>query len=130
MPVSSRSVGGTLALNLGSATAWIIGGTCNTFEDVIRRTCENVDYIGLGPLRYTSTKEQLSPILGLDGFKKIFKEMHGRSILTPIIGIGGIEQEDIFDLKNMGFYGVAIASAINNAEDPAQVISNFNDYLK
>lgn len=108
----------------------IIGGTCNTFEDVIRRTCENVDYIGLGPLRYTSTKNQLSPILGMDGFKELFKQLQDHSITTPIIGIGGILPDDIFELKNIGFHGVAVASAINNENDPTQVISNFKDYLK
>ena len=108
----------------------IIGGTCNTFEDIILRTCENVDYIGLGPLRFTATKKQLSPILGFEGFKDIFKKLHGRNITTPIIGIGGIEPDDIFELLEIGFHGVAVAGFINRESDPSQVINQFKDLLK
>jgi thiamine-phosphate pyrophosphorylase len=42
-----------------------IGGTANTFEDVFQRTAENCDYICLGPYQFTTTKQHLSPILGL-----------------------------------------------------------------
>ncbi|WP_228453268.1 thiamine phosphate synthase, partial [Chryseobacterium sp. CH1] len=43
----------------------IIGGTANTLSDVLLRIKESCDYIGLGPLRFTTTKEKLSPVLGL-----------------------------------------------------------------
>ena len=38
----------------------IIGGTANTLDDVLRRISEKCDYIGLGPYRFTKTKEKLS----------------------------------------------------------------------
>lgn len=47
----------------------IIGGTANTIEDICQRIDENCNYIGLGPFRFTTTKEKLSPILGLEGYK-------------------------------------------------------------
>ena len=50
---------------------YIIGGTANTLDDIERLIKEGVDYIGLGPFRYTETKKNLSPILGIDGYKKI-----------------------------------------------------------
>ena len=53
----------------------IIGGTANTFEDIKQRCSENVDYIGLGPFRFTNTKEKLSPILGLEGYIEIINKM-------------------------------------------------------
>lgn len=108
----------------------IVGGTCNTFEDVIRRACENVDYMGLGPLRYTSTKSELSPILGFDGYEEIFSKIKGHNINTPIIGIGGIEINDVHQLRSIGLKGVALASVINREKDPSQVISNFKEALK
>lgn len=49
----------------------IIGGTANTTSDVLQRMNEPCNYIGLGPLRFTSTKEQLSPILGFKGYEEI-----------------------------------------------------------
>ncbi|MDP1747125.1 MAG: thiamine phosphate synthase, partial [Bacteroidota bacterium] len=53
----------------------IIGGTANTITDVLARIQESVDYIGLGPFRFTSTKTNLSPVLGLDGYKNIMNEV-------------------------------------------------------
>jgi len=52
----------------------IIGGTANTLDDILKRVDEGCNYIGLGPLRFTTTKEKLSPILGLEGYKKIMDE--------------------------------------------------------
>src|SRR5690606_21150930 len=43
----------------------IIGATANTLNDCIELHNQSVDYIGLGPYRFTTTKENLSPILGL-----------------------------------------------------------------
>ena len=43
-------------------------------EDIKRLVAEGVDYIGLGPFRFTSTKKNLSPILGLEGYEKIFAQ--------------------------------------------------------
>lgn len=53
----------------------IIGGTANTFSDVEQRITENCNYIGLGPFQFTSTKEKLSPVLGLEGYSDIIKKL-------------------------------------------------------
>src|ERR1035437_4066150 len=42
----------------------IIRGTANSLEDDLQRADEGCSYVGLGPLRFTSTKENLSPVLG------------------------------------------------------------------
>lgn len=47
----------------------IIGGTANTLKQMETLVYEGVDYIGLGPFRFTSTKERLSPLLGADGYR-------------------------------------------------------------
>jgi thiamine-phosphate pyrophosphorylase len=50
----------------------IIGATANTFEDVF--SCTNTaNYIGLGPFQFTTTKQKLSPILGLEGYRSILQ---------------------------------------------------------
>lgn len=93
----------------------IIGGTANTIEDVIQRINEPCDYIGLGPLRFTSTKEKLSPILGFEGYQKIINQLQEQSIMIPkIFAIGGVELEDIQLLQHMGIYGVAVSGKISN----------------
>ena len=46
----------------------MIGGTANTLEDCETLIKKEVDYIGLGPFRFTDTKDNLSPVLGLEGY--------------------------------------------------------------
>lgn len=106
---------------LGSSA--IIGGTCNTFEDIELRHKQGVDYIGLGPYRFTSTKEKLSPILSLEGYRDILQKCRERKILIPIVAIGGIEVEDIGPLMSSGIHGIAISSLILNANDPQSRIT-------
>lgn len=92
----------------------IIGGTANTFEHVLQRTNEKCDYIGLGPYRFTSTKEKLSPILGIEGYKTILNRMIEQNIKTPIVAIGGITLEDIDLLIETGIYGVAVSGILTH----------------
>ena len=91
----------------------IIGRTCNTFEDVLFHSKENVDYVGLGPFRFTNTKKKLSPILGLEGYTKIISSCKENKIDIPIIAIGGIRLEDTIDLLRLGLHGIALASLLN-----------------
>lgn len=107
----------------------IIGGTANTFEQVIQRVEEGVDYIGLGPFRYTSTKKNLSPLLGLQGLDAIMWKMLGQDITTPVVAIGGIGADDVKLIMRTGVHGVAIAGAINNAPDPGSTVSKINQIL-
>jgi thiamine-phosphate pyrophosphorylase len=93
----------------------IIGGTANTFDDIEKLVEAGVDYIGLGPYRFTSTKKNLSPILGLEGYRKILAQCREKEITIPVIAIGGIKQEDVKLLMNEGLYGIAVSSAINLA---------------
>ncbi|MCT3662730.1 thiamine phosphate synthase [Elizabethkingia anophelis] len=107
----------------------IIGGTANTIEDICQRIDENCDYIGLGPFRFTTTKEKLSPILGLEGYKNIFKHFQERQIsLPPVFAIGGIQLEDISALKDVGLYGVAVSGLIaDNPELVSTIKTIFNE---
>ncbi|WP_426475366.1 thiamine phosphate synthase [Chryseobacterium balustinum] len=93
----------------------IIGGTANSISDVLQRMNESCDYIGLGPLRFTSTKEQLSPILGFEGYKKIIQDLKEKGLEIPkIFAIGGVVLEDIQLLQQIEIYGVAVSGQITN----------------
>lgn len=93
----------------------IIGGTANTLSDVLQRMNEGCDYIGLGPLRFTSTKEKLSPILGFEGYEKIIQDLKTQSLEVPkIFAIGGVVLNDIELLQQIGIYGVAVSGLITN----------------
>ena len=88
-----------------------VGGTANTIEDCKALLEKKVDYIGLGPFRFTETKKKLSPILGLEGFESIVDALKTD---TPIIAIGGIELRDVPKVIRTGVFGVAVSSAITN----------------
>lgn len=98
----------------------IIGATANTAGDIFALKGIDVDYVGLGPFHYTTTKENLSPILGLEGYRKIMKEIREAGVQLPVVAIGGITLEDIDDVMATGVNGVAISGAIINAENPVE----------
>ena len=98
----------------------IIGGTANTLEDIVQHYQSGADYIGLGPYRFTTTKEKLSPILGLAGYKGIMEALQQQGISIPIIAIGGITQPDVPLLRQVGVHGIAVSSAVSAAADPAE----------
>jgi thiamine-phosphate pyrophosphorylase len=103
----------------------IIGGTANTLMHALQRVEENCSYIGLGPFRFTATKEKLSPILGLQGYASIMHELSLRKIETHVFAIGGILKDDIENILKTGVYGVAVSGAVTNDKHPEIWIQNF-----
>ncbi|WP_024995579.1 thiamine phosphate synthase [Bacteroides graminisolvens] len=97
---------------------FIIGGTANTFEDVKRHYEAGADYLGIGPFRFTTTKKNLSPILGLEGYRNIKQQMIEADIILPAVAIGGITVEDIPAILVTGIEGIAMSGAILQAHDP------------
>lgn len=97
---------------------YIIGGTANTFDDVKAHAEAGADYIGCGPFRFTTTKEHLSPVLGLEGYRQIVEKMKSEHINLPIVAIGGITAADVPDIIKTGVTGIALSGAVINAVDP------------
>ncbi len=97
---------------------FIIGGTANTFEDVQMHYAAGADYIGCGPFRFTTTKKNLSPVLGLEGYRNIVSRMKEAGINLPIVAIGGIAFEDIPAIMQTGVSGIALSGSILRADDP------------
>lgn len=109
--------------------AFIVGGTANTFEDVVGHYRAGADYVGIGPFRFTATKKNLSPVLGLEGYTAILAQMQKVHIELPVVAIGGITYEDIPDILQTGVNGIALSGTILRAEDPVaethRIINNF-----
>ncbi|MCP4120852.1 MAG: thiamine phosphate synthase [Bacteroidetes bacterium] len=105
----------------------IIGGTANTLEDLKRLVLESADYVGLGPYRFTKTKNNLSPVLGIVGVQDIATAMDKQGIQVPVYVIGGIGLDDVSSILETGIYGVAISSAINLAEDPEAAMASLQN---
>lgn len=98
----------------------IIGGTANTFHDICCLVEKGVDYIGLGPFRFTTTKKKLSTLLGLEGYREIVCLCNSQGITAPIVAIGGITKQDIPAILSTGITGIAISSTILSASSPIQ----------
>jgi thiamine-phosphate pyrophosphorylase len=104
---------------------FIIGGTANTFADIAGLVAAGVEYIGLGPFRFTTTKEKLSPILGLRGYAEIMAQCRAAGFTTPVVGIGGVELADVAELLAAGLHGVAVSGAIGGAASPMEAAQLF-----
>lgn len=97
---------------------FLIGGTANTFEDILKHYRGGADYIGCGPFRFTTTKKNLSPVLGLKGYEDIIGRMQEEEINLPVVAIGGITADDIVPVMQTGVNGIALSGTILRAEDP------------
>lgn len=98
----------------------IIGGTANTFEDVVTHWKNGASYIGCGPFRFTTTKEKLSPVLGLEGYRSIVAKMKETGINLPIVAIGGITADDVPEIMQTGVTGIALSGTVLRAENPVE----------
>ncbi|MCL4138266.1 UNVERIFIED_CONTAM: hypothetical protein GTU68_043756, partial [Idotea baltica] len=87
----------------------MIGGTANTLQDCESLLNKAIDYISLGPFRFTETKDQLASTLGLNGYAAIIDALQTE---TPILGVGGITTSDVEDLLKTGVSGIAVSVAI------------------
>ncbi len=84
----------------------IIGGTARTLERAILACNEGADYIGIGAVFATTTK---------DGTTHMTKELAAEinnTVSIPSVAIGGINKENIHLLKGYGIKGIAVVSAI------------------
>ncbi len=97
---------------------FLIGGTANTIEHVRLHAAAGADYIGCGPYRFTTTKQNLSPILGAEGYRRIVTAMRAEGIRLPLIAIGGITADDIPIIYKAGVDGIAVSGTVLRAPDP------------
>ena len=119
---------------------YIIGATVNTFEDILKITNSlsstaniqrpMVNYFGCGPFRFTHTKQKLSPILGIEGYKEIVKKKLEQNIEIPIVAIGGIANADIPHILETGIDGIALSSGILKAENSIEEMKNIVSTIK
>ncbi len=70
--------------------------------------CGCLDYIGVGPWRFTTNKQHLAPILGPDGVRAVIAQLDG----LPAWVIGGIEAADLPLVRETGAAGAAVSTAL------------------
>lgn len=89
----------------------ILGGSARTVDSAAALSAEGVDYVGVGAMFPTGTKEG-AEVVGIERLREI-KE----AVSTPIVAIGGINENNIKDVINTGADAVAVISAVLGADD-------------
>ncbi|MDM8100297.1 thiamine phosphate synthase [Oceanobacillus oncorhynchi] len=91
----------------------IIGLSISTQEELDRSPLELVDYIGVGPIFTTSTKEDSKQTVGLEWIHTIRAQFPN----IPIVAIGGIQTENAHSAIEAGADGVSFITAVTEADD-------------
>lgn len=94
--------------------AHIIGISATCLEEATAAAGSGADYIGLGPIFPTSSKDDAAPPIGIEGLASVRK-----SVDVPIVAIGGITVDNIEEVVSAGSDGIAVISAVAAANDMA-----------
>ncbi|SFH13923.1 thiamine phosphate synthase [Pedobacter insulae] len=106
-----------IALRKHIGEAFTLGGSSNTIENLIRLAKEGADYAGFGPFKVTTTKPNNAPLLGVKGYLEASQTLKSMALELPILAVGGVTLQDTDSLLSTGIYGIAVSSAINQADD-------------
>ncbi len=98
---------------------FVIGASARTVEEALRARSDGADYLGVGALFPTKTKQE-AVVIGVERFRQVC-----RAAELPVVAIGGIGSGQVAELLAVGACGVSVASAVVGAEDPAAAARAF-----
>jgi thiamine-phosphate pyrophosphorylase len=90
----------------------LLGASVHSVEEVLAAESQGADYIILGPIYATPSKQMFGPPLGIHTLEKVC-----RLVRIPIIGIGGVTAARAQQMRRAGAFGVAVITAILGATD-------------
>ena len=90
----------------------LLGISVHGVEEVVQAESQGADYVILGPIYETPSKQKFGPPLGIQTLEKAC-----RLVRIPIIGIGGVTAARAREMRQAGAFGVAVITAILGAED-------------
>lgn len=93
----------------------VIGGSASTLEEARKCFLEGADYVGFGPVFFTTSKEDAGPVGGLELLEKVIRE-----IPLPVVAIGGINRENTLQVIRSGAHGIAVISAVCCQQNPQE----------
>jgi thiamine-phosphate diphosphorylase len=93
----------------------VVGASAGTVEDALRAEREGADYLGVGPVFPTGTKPDAGAAIGVEGLRTI-----AQAVRIPVVGIGGITADNAEEVIRAGAAGVAVISAVADADDMVQ----------
>ena len=102
----------------------IIGGSAATPGEIETCIREGADYVGFGPVYPTGSKDDAGPVSGIDSLKKTVL-----STPVPVIAIGGIDENNAFQVMGAGAHGIAVISAVCCRDDPENAARTLHDVV-
>jgi thiamine-phosphate pyrophosphorylase len=102
----------------------IIGFSTHNLEQAMQAENLPVDYVAVGPIFLTATKEQPDPVVGLENLRAICQ-----AIRKPVVAIGGIKLENAEDVLKAGATSVAVISDVLSAPDVASRVQSWIERL-
>lgn len=97
----------------------LIGASTHSLEEALQAQEEGVDYVNIGPIFPTKTKEGVEKFLGPDAIAAISPYLR-----TPFTVMGGINASNIDQVLMKGARRVAMVTAVTEAPDIAQAVSS------
>jgi thiamine-phosphate pyrophosphorylase len=107
----------------------IIGLSLKTVAQAQAAPLDRLDYVAIGGVFATRSKDNPDPPVGLDGFKTILRAVRARAPHMPVTAIAGIDHSNGADVICAGADGVAVISALSLAADPAQAARNLRSVV-
>ena len=96
----------------------IVGSTAKSVEQVREAEIAGADYVGVGPVFATETKEQAGTVMGPEGIREI-----AAASSLPCVAIGGINETNVTRLAKTGVAGVCVIAGILDQDDPGEAAS-------
>ncbi len=86
----------------------IIGYSTHSVDQAIAAAKMPVDYIAVGPVFATKTKDDTAPVVGLDGIRAVRRAI-GK---LPLVAIGGIDEDNFIEVLTAGADSAAMIAAV------------------
>ena len=103
----------------------VVGGTTRDPAGARALAAEGADYLGVGPVNVTTTKDGLPDPLGPEGVAAV-----AAAVDVPVIAIGAVTAEHVPALLAAGAHGVAVVGAVSDAADPAAAVRALLELLR
>nr|WP_167261476.1 thiamine phosphate synthase [Alkalibacillus almallahensis] len=94
----------------------LIGLSISTTEELHVSRWDLADYLGVGPVFKTSSKDDAKEVIGIEGLRFIQEQ-----VPLPVVAIGGIDESNAQHVRQTGA-GVSVISAISRSEQPNEAV--------
>jgi thiamine-phosphate pyrophosphorylase len=103
----------------------IIGFSTHSVAQAIAAARLPIDYLAIGPVFATSSKDNPDPVVGLEGVRAV----RGATGRLPLVAIGGVTRENARSILEAGADSVAVINALLRHGDPAEITRRIHAFL-